>query len=75
MFGWGPPNGYVYQKAYVEFFVCEAGARMLAKTIDEHHPTLAYMALNHKGDELRNRPGQGSFVVFFNTQRLKPNQA
>jgi methylenetetrahydrofolate reductase (NADPH) len=20
-FGWGPENGYVYQKAYVEFFV------------------------------------------------------
>ena len=23
LFGWGPPGGYVFQKAYLEFFTCE----------------------------------------------------
>jgi methylenetetrahydrofolate reductase (NADPH) len=61
--GWGPANGYVYQKAYVEFFVCERGARVLANAIDQHWPSLSYMALNHRGEELRNRPGQGAMAV------------
>ena len=62
-FGWGPPNGYVYQKAYVEFFVCPEAARVMAGVIDEKYPSLSYLALNHAGELLRNRPGQGCMAV------------
>ena len=70
VFGWGPPNGYVYQKAYVEFFVSEKGARVLASTIDEHFPSLAYMGLSNKGLELSNRPDQGLHISLLIRSKL-----
>lgn len=57
MFGWGPENGYVYQKAYVEFFVCEQGCRALLEVIEAQYPTLDFHALNCKGKELKRRAG------------------
>jgi len=62
-FGWGPPNGYVYQKAYVEFFTCAGAAKAIAACIDQSYPSLSYMAANHAGVTLRNRPGQGAMAV------------
>lgn len=52
-FGWGGPGGYVYQKAYVEFFCSPAKlAPLLAKL--EQHPSITYMAVNAEGDVKSN---------------------
>lgn len=31
--GWGPRGGYVYQKAYLEFFTCQANVQALLKVL------------------------------------------
>ncbi|KAJ1993583.1 methylenetetrahydrofolate reductase (NAD(P)H) met13 [Dimargaris cristalligena] len=71
--GWGPKNGYVYQKAYLEFFVSpEALDRLISRigscqggdddsTGSASPPTLSYYAVNRRGD-LRS-----------NTQSDEPN--
>jgi methylenetetrahydrofolate reductase (NADPH) len=63
-FGWGYPNGFVYQKAYIEFFVHESGARKLAETIDTYYDNLAYHAVNAKNEQMRKtRGGDGPCAV------------
>eukprot|EP00939_MAST-03C_sp_MAST-3C-sp1_P001485 g1485.t1 len=51
--GWGPSGGYVFQKAYVEFFTSPELFRKLLTVISEF-PSLAYHAINKKGDEFTN---------------------
>jgi len=52
-FGWGPKNGYVYQKAYVEFFVSpELLHKILA--VVKNFPSFLYQAVNLKGDTFGN---------------------
>lgn len=48
-FGWGPKNGYVYQKAYLEFFVHPEQLQTLIKRI-ERDPNVTYYAINKQGD-------------------------
>eukprot|EP00850_Spirogloea_muscicola_P007052 SM000034S12806 [mRNA] locus=s34:894582:899292:- [translate_table: standard] len=51
--GWGGPGGYVYQKAYVEFFCSlEQLQAMISKAKD--FPSLTYMAVNATGDVKSN---------------------
>lgn len=40
-FGWGPANGYVYQKAYFELFVDESIIKDLCQFLDGY-PTISY---------------------------------
>ncbi|KAG0299591.1 hypothetical protein BGZ98_009919 [Dissophora globulifera] len=49
VFGWGPKGGYVYQKAYLEFFVSPETLEVL-KTRLSKFPTFTYMAINKAGD-------------------------
>jgi len=49
VFGWGPPGGYVYQKAYVEFFTSKENFEKL-KTLFPKYPNLDYHAVNVKGE-------------------------
>ena len=47
VFGWGPPGGYVYQKAFVEFFAPEADVeRIISKVESEGKGWLDYFAIN-----------------------------
>ncbi|CAD7703090.1 unnamed protein product [Ostreobium quekettii] len=48
-FGWGRPGGYVYQKAYIEFFVSPEGFSKLQPQLSSA-PSISYMAVNSKGD-------------------------
>jgi len=48
--GWGPASGYVYQKAYVEFFTSPQQLQKLM-TLFPKHPTLDYQAVNIRGDQ------------------------
>lgn len=49
VFGWGPANGYVYQKAYLEFFIPVHVLDPLLKRL-QHFPTVTYYAVNKSGD-------------------------
>ena len=44
--GWGPPGGYVFQKAYLEFFTCEANVIALMQ-IMRRYPSVNFHIINH----------------------------
>jgi methylenetetrahydrofolate reductase (NADPH) len=51
--GWGEQGGYVYQKAYLEFFLSpELLHRLVA--ILKKHPSFTFHALNREGDSITN---------------------
>jgi methylenetetrahydrofolate reductase (NADPH) len=52
-YGWGPENGYVYQKAYFEMFVHPDVIEPLVKHLD-YYPDISYQALNLKGKTYQN---------------------
>ncbi|PVF99841.1 putative MET13-putative methylene tetrahydrofolate reductase [Serendipita vermifera] len=60
--GWGPPNGFVYQKAYLEFFVAPD---LLAKLLPqiERDPLITYYAINKRGDLRTNTHSEGPNAV------------
>eukprot|EP01114_Cavostelium_apophysatum_P016958 TRINITY_DN492_c0_g1_i1.p1 TRINITY_DN492_c0_g1~~TRINITY_DN492_c0_g1_i1.p1 ORF type:complete len:583 (-),score=137.66 TRINITY_DN492_c0_g1_i1:23-1771(-) len=60
-YGWGPKNGFVYQKAYVEFFVDVQNLRKIL-SVAERFPTLTYHAVNKNGESFTNT-GQGANAV------------
>ena len=65
--GWGGAGGYVFQKAYVEFFVSPELFKRLLPAF-ERHPTLTYHAIDAAGlfaRSLRN----GRDIVYLDTQR------
>lgn len=62
VFGWGPRNGYVYQKAYLEVFVSPEHIAELITRI-ERDPDLTYYAVNKQGDLKTNAPGDGPNAV------------
>jgi methylenetetrahydrofolate reductase (NADPH) len=49
IFGWGPANGYVYQKMYVEFFIEKTILEKLA-ILMKNYPSIYFQAVNNKGD-------------------------
>ena len=65
--GWGPQNGYVYQKGYVEFF---ASPEMTTQIIElcesdpEKYGNLSYSALNSAGEERTNCEGSTNSVTW-----------
>lgn len=60
--GWGPNNGYVYQKAYLELLVPSTLIGALIARI-ENDPDLTYYAVNKAGNLLTNAPGDGPNAV------------
>ena len=61
-FGWGPSNGYVYQKAYLEFF---ASPKLLDALIPhiECDPGITYYVINKRGDLRTNTTSDGPNAV------------
>ncbi|KAI0532503.1 methylenetetrahydrofolate reductase 2 [Xylaria digitata] len=51
-FGWGPPHGFIFQKAFVEFFIPAAAWRTLREklTSPEIRDMVTYYAANAAGD-------------------------
>lgn len=49
VFGWGPKNGFVFQKPFVEFFIPSADFKTLKPRLDAHDQ-ITYFAGNAKGD-------------------------
>ncbi|CAG8582909.1 10938_t:CDS:2, partial [Ambispora leptoticha] len=62
MFGWGPKNGYVYQKAYIEVFVPPSKLDLLVDKI-ERDPNITYYAVNKQGDLRTNNQSDGPNAV------------
>ncbi|KAI1081599.1 methylenetetrahydrofolate reduct [Whalleya microplaca] len=60
--GWGPPNGYVYQKAYLELLV---PPELLTEVVSrvEAHPELSYYAVTQSGNFTTNAPSEGPNAV------------
>jgi len=50
IFGWGSPGGYVFQKAYLEFFCCVEDQINLLKVLKQY-PYVNYHVINHTGSE------------------------
>jgi len=53
--GWGPKGGYIYQKAYVEFFTSPENLQVFIDAVKKF-PELTYHAVNCKGDSFTNAP-------------------
>ncbi|KAK0626999.1 putative methylenetetrahydrofolate reductase [Immersiella caudata] len=51
-FGWGPQNGFVFQKAFVEFFIPSADWKILLEKLrrPEMRDTICFFATNTVGD-------------------------
>ncbi|KAF2730852.1 methylenetetrahydrofolate reduct [Polyplosphaeria fusca] len=62
VYGWGPRNGYVYQKAYLEVLISPEFIAELITRI-ERDPDLTYFAVNNEGDLKTNAPGDGPNAV------------
>ncbi|PFH59898.1 hypothetical protein XA68_11724 [Ophiocordyceps unilateralis] len=60
--GWGPSNGYVYQKAYLELLVPpEIVSEMIRRV--EARPSLSYYATTQDGDLMTNVTSEGPNAV------------
>jgi len=62
IFGWGPKNGYVYQKAYLEFFCPPTALEPLLEAI-EKDPNITFHAVNRHGDLRTNTYSDGPNAV------------
>lgn len=75
--GWGNSNGFVYQKAYLEFFCSPQSVERLLSIIDEgDYPSLSYQAINRDG-KLKsnvdlNAVNAVTWGVFQNCEILQP---
>uniref|UniRef100_A0A8C6UX74 Methylenetetrahydrofolate reductase (NADPH) n=1 Tax=Neogobius melanostomus TaxID=47308 RepID=A0A8C6UX74_9GOBI len=54
--GWGPPGGYVFQKAYLEFFTSSENVNALLKVLKKYEPRVNYHIVNVHGRNLTNAP-------------------
>ena len=74
--GWGPRGGYVYQKAYLEFFVRAAQLDALLSRIETESPDITYHAVNARGDMRTNTasesPNAVTWGVFPGTEIVQP---
>ncbi|KAJ3217154.1 hypothetical protein HDU67_008374 [Dinochytrium kinnereticum] len=62
-YGWGPKNGYVYQKAYLEFFIAPEALDQLIAKINDKFPSITFYAVNRQGDLRTNAPSDGPMAV------------
>ena len=62
VYGWGPKNGYVYQKAYLECFCPPDALDKLLGVIEEDH-NVTFHAVNRHGDLRTNTYSDGPNAV------------
>ena len=60
--GWGGPGGYVYQKAYVEFFTSRDKLKYLMQRA-ESLPSITFHAINAKGESFSSLNAQAVSAV------------
>jgi methylenetetrahydrofolate reductase (NADPH) len=62
VFGWGPANGFVYQKAYLEFFVSPGLLAALLPHI-QRQPQMTYYVIDKQSDLRTNSTSEGPNAV------------
>ncbi|KAI8825041.1 methylenetetrahydrofolate reductase-domain-containing protein [Fimicolochytrium jonesii] len=62
VYGWGPKNGFVYQKAYLEFFISPQALDKIVARIASL-PYITYYAVNKQGDLRTNTQGDSPNAV------------
>ncbi|AET38575.1 methylenetetrahydrofolate reductase (NAD(P)H) MET13 Ecym_3063 [Eremothecium cymbalariae DBVPG len=70
LFGWGPADGYVYQKQYLEFLLPKNKLEAFHQDINANYPTLTYfsvdvhdmLATNHPDESKANAVTWGVFA-------------
>ncbi|KAI1470335.1 methylenetetrahydrofolate reduct [Daldinia caldariorum] len=62
VYGWGPSNGYVYQKAYLELLVSPDLFPEIIRRINAN-PELSYYAVTRSGKLTTNTPSEGPNAV------------
>ena len=75
VFGWGPAKGFIYQKAYFEFFVSPDLLKPLV-TFLEQFDMVSFQAINVKGEEICNIDSEDvnavTWGVFPNSEVIQP---
>jgi len=73
-FGWGPRGGFVYQKAYVEFFASPEHVHSIIEATKKKFPSLTFNAVNLKGDSYTNTKGTNAVTwgVFPGKEIVQP---
>lgn len=76
-FGWGTAGGYVYQKAYVEFFCSAAKLQIFMQVIHaDKYGAMSYIASDVNGNMYTNSKFRGptavTWGVFVNKEVLQP---
>ncbi|XP_043854162.1 methylenetetrahydrofolate reductase isoform X2 [Dromiciops gliroides] len=54
--GWGPSGGYVFQKAYLEFFTSSETVEALLQVLKKYELRVNYHIVNVKGENVTNAP-------------------
>ncbi|XP_045155057.1 methylenetetrahydrofolate reductase isoform X3 [Echinops telfairi] len=54
--GWGPSGGYVFQKAYLEFFTSRATVAALLQVLKRYELRVNYHIVDVKGENITNAP-------------------
>lgn len=62
LYGWGPSNGYVYQKAYLEIFVHPDLLQAFIQRVEQDQSN-TYYAVNKQGDLKTNTKSDGPNAV------------
>lgn len=68
--GWGPGNGYVYQRMYIEFFIDKDKIEKIVSIL-KNYPQITYQAVNKNGDVIQSSSQQ---VVCALTWGVFPNK-
>jgi len=73
-FGWGPRGGYVYQKAYVEFFTSAENVQKIIEVAKKKFHSLTFHAVNIKGESYTNTKGTNAVTwgVFPGKEIIQP---
>jgi methylenetetrahydrofolate reductase (NADPH) len=73
LFGWGGAGGYVYQKAYLEFFTSPENKERLLQEI-VNYPSLSYHCVDLKGESVSNLSGTSAVTwgVFPGKEIVQP---
>eukprot|EP01133_Synstelium_polycarpum_P016090 gene16090-19147_t len=72
-YGWGGKHGFVYQKAYIEFFSSPDNTTKLINYFKKC-PSITYHAVNRKGDSLTNTKGTNAVTwgIFPGKEIIQP---
>ncbi|KAK5369990.1 methylenetetrahydrofolate reductase (NAD(P)H) met13 [Exophiala xenobiotica] len=75
VYGWGPPGGWVYQKAYLELFVFPSIIETVIERLNANK-NLTYYAVNNQGKLLTNAKDEGpnavTWGIFPNREVVQP---